>query len=408
MRISKSGMRRRTVQLALTCGLAVWSVSALHVSNAAPDAHAAIAQATFEDEDEGDGPVCKKCQSEGRRPCSEHERDECSLEDSVIFCSDVANCTSCGGTGYVDCEFCDHEVVQDRLAKRRTEIVRRAEQNAWLAKELGREVRFAETDHFIIIWEMEDMKVDKVRKSPHQMLHITADRMEVLFDLYLEKLGARAGDFAEKPLVAIWWFPGDQRDASSRLCGSTSDLGVKLYGAKPRYSCCGNKQHFKDDEALHRSLVHNVAHILLSHQRPSYWIGNDRKGWADAGVAHWFEFEISGSCNNYCYEEANTKRDFKGGKFKLGVRKLVALDKQASMSSVMQKQTTELTPEEHALAFSYIDYLMQKDGKALNRLLAQLRQRIETRDALQDTFGISILEFEGLWKAWVLETYPTR
>jgi hypothetical protein len=400
MRTPLSVLTRRSFQLALVCGLALGSTSAKRAAD--PLDHAPLI------EDDEDGPVCKKCKSEGRKPCSEHEKHECALEDEVLFCSEVADCESCGGTGFVDCEHCDHEAIQSRLEKRRAEIVRRGEKNAWIAKDLEKNVRYAESEHFIIIWEMKDMKVDKVRKSPHEMLHLTATRMEQLFDLYLEKLGAREGEFAEKPVVAVWWYPTDQKDASARLCGSTSPLGVKLYGGTPRYSCCGNKQYFKGDEELHQSLVHNVAHLLLSHQRPSHWIGNDKKGWADAGIAHWFEYELSGTCRNYCYQEQNTKRNFKGGKFKVGVRKMVALDKQSSMSSVMQKQTTELTPAEHALAFSYIDYLMQKDGKALNKLLIQLRQRTETRDALQDTFGISILEFEQLWRAWVLETYPTR
>ncbi|MCA8981702.1 MAG: hypothetical protein H6831_03650 [Planctomycetes bacterium] len=401
MRTSVTCKPRRLPILALAGLLTFWSASAV------PQRASTHPAASVQDDDD-EGPVCKKCRSEGREPCPEHEKHECALEESVLFCSEVADCATCGGTGYVDCPFCDNDSVQSGLEKRRADIVRRGEKNAWLEKELGKKVRYAESEHFIVIWEMKDMKVDKVRKSPHEMLHLTIERMERLFDLYLEKLGAREGDFAEKALVAIWWWPMDQEDASARLCGSTSSVGVKLYGGKPRYSTCGAKQNFKDDEALHQSLVHNVAHLLLSHQRPSYWIGNDRKGWADAGVAHWFEYELSGTCRNYCYEEQNTKRDFKGGKFKVGVRKLVALGKQASMSSVMQKQTTELTPDEHALAFSYVDYLMQKDGKALNKLLIQLRERRETRDALQDTFGISILEFEELWKAWVLETYPTR
>jgi len=355
-----------------------------------------------------DAPSCRKCKSTGRKLCSEHPRHECPLEDAVLFCSEVADCAECGGAGFVDCTHCEHESVEGELSTRRADIARRAEKNAWLAKELDRSVRFAETDHFVVIWEMEGMKVDKQRKSSHEMLHLTAARMEQVFELYLEKLEAREGDFKEKALVAVWWLPSDQVDGSARLCGNANKLGVKLLSSKPRYSVCGNKQNFKDDGELHKNLVHNVAHLLLSHQRPSYWIGNDKKGWADAGFAHWFEFELAGRCNNYCYEEQNTKRNFKGGKFKVGVRKLVATGKQPSMSSVMQKKTGELTPPEHALAFSYIDYLMQRDGAALNQLLRELRQREETRDALRNAFELSIFELEELWGAWVLETYPTR
>jgi len=195
MRTLPSGITRRVFQLAVLCGLALWSVPTSRAGG--PHDHAPLVKVT---DDDTDGPICKRCRSEGRKPCSQHEKGECALDDEVIFCSELANCATCGG--------------------------------------------------------------------------------------YLEKLGAREGDFAEKPVVA--------------------------------------------------------------------------------------------------------------------------LGKQSSMSSVMQKQTTELTPAEHALAFSCIDYLMQKDGRALNKLLIQLRERTDTRDALQDTFGTSILEFEELWKAWVLATYPTR
>lgn len=398
-------MERRTVRTvraaALAIALCAWTLAA---------GGADLRGGSAADAGEDDVPehVCKKCASTGREECDQHDRHECALEDDVLFCSVVADCVTCQGTGFVDCKFCDNEHVQDGMERRRKDIARRGEQLAWIEKELEKPVRVAESEHFVIIWESREMKVDKVKRNPHEMLHITAARMEALFDLYLDKLGAREGDFAEKPLIAVWWDDRDQKDASARLCGNANSLGVKLYTVNPRYSTSGHKRHFKDDEALHRNLVHNATHLLLSHQRPSYWIGNDKKGWADAGLAHWFEFELTGSCRTYCYEEVNTKRDFKGGKFKVGVRKLVALNKQPAMSAVMQKKTTELTPEEHAAAFSYVDYLMQRDGKKLNDLLRRLRQREETRDALQATFGLSILELEELWKAWVLETYPTR
>ena len=100
--------------------------------------------------------------------------------------------------------------------------------------------------------------------------------------------------------------------------------------------------------------------------------------------------------------------DFKGGKYKPAVRKLVAAEKTPSASGIFQKNTDNLTPEEHAFAMSYVDYLISIDGKKLSKVAAMLKQRKPTRDALKAVFGMNPLQFEERWKAWVLETYPVR
>jgi hypothetical protein len=33
---------------------------------------------------------------------------------------------------------------------------------------------------------------------------------------------------------------------------------------------------------------------------------------------------------------------------------------------------------------------------------------VPTRDALKKVYGMGTMEFESLWKAWVLATYPTK
>ena len=100
--------------------------------------------------------------------------------------------------------------------------------------------------------------------------------------------------------------------------------------------------------------------------------------------------------------------DFKSGKYKLAVRKMAAMDKDVPMASVMSRTTGELKPAEHALAFSYVDYLLAHDAKSFNHMMKMCRKKIPARDALQRTFDMSVLQFETKWKTWVLETYPTR
>ena len=87
--------------------------------------------------------------------------------------------------------------------------------------------------------------------------------------------------------------------------------GVKLMGSTPRYTVCGNKQHFQDDEKLHRNIVHSTTHLLLSCLAPPGWVGNLKGGWMDEGLAHFYEDRYWGICDNYCYQEQNTNVDFK-------------------------------------------------------------------------------------------------
>ena len=123
-------------------------------------------------------------------------------------------------------------------------------------------------------------------------------------------------------------------------------------GLKPAYSVCGNKQHFNDDDKLHRNIVHCVAHLLLSAQAPPAWIGNIKAGWADEGVGHWFEDRYFGICDNYCFQEANGNLDFKSGRFRLAVRKLVAANEAPAVAVVFEQNCDTLTLPMNAVAFT--------------------------------------------------------
>ncbi len=352
--------------------------------------------------------VCRSCDSTGMKPCREHESDECMLEDGIVYCTEFNDCASCSGTAWVDCEKCDNPSASEEFARRISERARLAKRNEWIHETMGRPVRLAETEHFRLVWELDSLKVDKKHQNGHQLLHLYAGRLEQLWQDYASVLGASSRDFKEKPLVLVWWLPTDQEKSSGAFCNQASRRGCKLLGSTPRYSMCGNKQFIKNDVVLHRNLVHNVVHLLLSHQTRQVWIGNMKGGWADAGLAHWFEDKYWGRCTNYCYQEQNTQVDFKGGKYKVAVRKLVALDKAPPVAVVFEKNTDTLTPEEHALSFSYVDYLISVDGKKLSDLVVLLKRKQPTRDALKATFDMNPIEFESNWKAWVLETYPKR
>jgi hypothetical protein len=332
------------------------------------------------------------------------------LEDAVNFCSTIAECAACGGTGWLDCKDCENPKWIASLAKKAANIA--GSTKARLAKydqAMGKPLRKVETAHFSLVWELDSLKVDKRQVEHHELMHLYAARLETLFTDYCAAFQCNPRDFAEKQQVFVWWLPADQDKGSLLFAGQGGPRGIKLLGSRSVFSTCGNKQFFKDDAELHRSIVHNVAHLLLSHQAPSQWLGNIKGGWVDEGVAHWFEEKYFGVCTNYCYQEQNTAVDFKGGRWKPIVRKMVAGGELLPpVGEVLKQNTDTLTLPMHAVAFSYVDYLLALDGKKFNKLCYLLRGRAECRDALDKAFGMNPLQLEETWKAWVLETYPVR
>ena len=352
--------------------------------------------------------ACKSCKSTGTLVCPEHPKEECPWEKGAEFCSYVADCSVCKGAAFLDCKDCENPPVEKELAAK---LAQQDGLRVALEKydaEMGRKLRKAASKHFTLVWEIDSLKVEKRSLGAHELTHLYLDRLEQLFALYIDALKARPGDIVKRQKVFVWWLPGDQEEATLRFCQQGSRNGVKLMGSESAYSVCGNRQFFTTDERLHRNIVHSVTHLLFAHEAPSQWIGNLKGGWADEGLAHYFEDRIFGICDNYCYEEQNSNADFKGGKYKVAMRKMIAEGKSPPLSDVLQRNTDQLELPEHAVAMSVVDYLLQREPGKFDQLGKRLRTKVPVREALETTFGLSPLELESAWKAWVLETYPKQ
>jgi len=232
--------------------------------------------------------------------------------------------------------------------------------------------------------------------------------MEDFYADYGARLATKPEEFSRKTWMFVWYLPADHEMGSLKFCSQTARGGVKLMGNESRYSVCGNKQNFQGDEELYRNLVHCGTHILLANQTPPQWIGNIKGGWADEGLAHWFEDRYWGICDTYCYQEQNANIDFKSGKYRLAMRKMIVEGHVPPVADVFQQNVDTLTLPMNAACFSYVDYLLFRDGSKFKELVKLLKAKKPTREALQEVYGMSPIEFETQWKAWVLETYPTR
>jgi hypothetical protein len=351
---------------------------------------------------------CIKCHDLGRRPCPEHPAAECEWELKTIYCSEIAGCATCGGVGWIDCNECIEPATDQWLEMRRAKVPARKTALKFIADAMKREVRIGESDHCVIVWELGELKVDRRRLGPHELTHLYLERMEVLHADFKARLQVTDKHFGAKCELYVWGFPADHQACGSALCDGNAKGGVKFLGARPRYTVLGTKQNFQNDEELHRNLVHSMTHLLLSNVTPAAWVGNVRGGWMDEGLSHFFEDRYWGICDNYCYQEQNSNVDFKSGKFRLAVRRMVAEDKAPPAAEVFEQNVDTLTLPMHAVSMSYVDFLLQKDGAKFYELVKRLKKKMPTGDALQEVYGMRTLEFEASWKNYVLATYPTR
>lgn len=363
-----------------------------------------------DDEPEKRWPKCLECKTVGWLECEDkqHKKLDLEAEHEVAFCAALHGCETCAGIGRVDCPECERPDVEGELAAERNALPAHTELWQTYSKDMEFDLNMVVTEHFELVYELDSLKIGKKRFKRHEALHIYAQRMEELYADYLATLEITDKEFTQRLRVFVWELDADQKRGSLLFCRSSAVTGVRLLGVDPSYSMNASKRFHNGDESIHRNLVHNVTHLMLSAQKPIQWIGNKKKGWADAGLAHYFEDKYFEQCDNYCYQEQNTNVDFKGGKWKPAVRKMVNADEQPGVGTVFSRNTDNLKLDEHAVAFSYVDFLIHKDPVKFNALLVDLRKDVETRDALMTHFELTPIGFEQEWKQWVKDTYPMR
>lgn len=350
---------------------------------------------------------CTKCRSLGRVACAEHSAEECQAELAVQYCSLLDGCKACSGIGWLDCAACSDASVEQELAARREEFERGRARLAPYEETMGRELRMLEDPNFVVIWEVDELKVGKQRLGAHALAHLYLKRMQEIRRSYMDALHASPDDFKVKNLMMFWGLASDHQRAAAKWCELSGDGSMKLMGAVSNFTVCVSRKLFNDERGLHRHVAHNLAHLLLSHQAPSNWLGRMGSGWADEGLAHWIEDRALQECGTYCYEEVNTSEHAKPGAWRPPFRRAVAKGEVAGLPSMLTLNTDQLSQAQHMAAFSFVDYLVQLDGAKLNALFKLLRQRKPPREALLEIYAKSPLELQADWHAWVLATYPT-
>ncbi len=361
----------------------------------------------------GEKSSCRRCGRTGHRACKRHGRDGLAVEAAVVHCSVATECRECAGALARDCAHCAVAAVEVALDERR-----RAHAD-WLAAQRARvdahldgdTVLHAQSAHVDLAFGIGPLTVGRAKLDGHRLMHLYLERLEALRSDVLEVFGLSDADFSTRLTVLMFADREHHRQLAPRVAGGGAEaVGMKQMGVEATYCMWHDRRLMPGDEELHRTVVHNVAHLLLGNQAPAMWLGNRGHGWIDEGVAHWFEDRLTGKCLTYCYEEiAFVPGPFKGGRWRVPVRQFVERRALRPFAVVVRKNTDELDAQDRAQAFAYVDFLIDHcGGRRLAALIRALKRKQPLHEALAETCGLKMLHFDEMFAEWVRAHYPVR
>ncbi|MCR9244150.1 MAG: hypothetical protein NXI31_03905 [bacterium] len=365
--------------------------------------------------------TCRSCKSQGNHPCKNHgkapELAREQLDAGTIHCSVTATCKTCAGALGTDCKLCDNEAATTELERRRQLVAEWRQARKTAVDDVVDQKRktpalHLRTPHCELTCTLKPLTVDRKKLDTHALMHLYGQRIESLRAMFVEQFELEDKDLPATLQVFLFESQKDHALMSPRATGIGSNGNrIKLMGVPAVLCMYRDRRDAKDDAALHRQVVHHVTHLLLGNMQPSHWLGNRKHGWVDAGVAHWFEDRITQRCANFCYDEILLKpgAGFKGGKWRPPVRKLVTTKKAISFAELSTRNTDQLSFEEHAMAFAYVDFLLTVHGGAKFRdFVRRLKKGDTSREGLKAIYGLSPLTVDPKFHAWVRAEYPPR
>ena len=376
-------------------------------------------------------PRCGWCSTTGKVPF-ELDRKFSAESDAgegwkVEFCSEAAEDGNYG-LDWIPCARCKTPSLQARAMAEYDAVKQAAD--AWLKdrRKVDRVVGadkplvHVRTTHFTICTDVPKLVTEKKQVyRMHELAHLYAQRLEDFYTRYRQMFGVEEQDNI-KHHHFLYLFDEQEQ---AWLCGPvyTGLQGlpsVKRAGGVEHESTVvtwWDKGEYPKDTDMYRHQLHNFTHQFTSvYYNPSWfppntlglmppWL-NDKYGWLDEGLAHWFEMQHDGIANTYCFREQNVTSRWGSNDWRKNVFKAVGAGDVPSFADVTVKATQSLSAKEHQFAWSWVDFLLaQGDPKLMGQAMRKCKEKEETRDIIKDVWGLTALNFESSWSAWVLENY---
>jgi len=381
-------------------------------------------------------PLCGWCGTTGRTAVDVDQSLKSEADKgatwSVQFCSE-AIASDNFGLDWQPCARCKtpslHELAVKTYEKKTGALKAWLDGRRKVDKQVGAEspLIHVQTTHFLITWNVPKITIStKQTLRAHEAAHLYARRMEELYAKFQTMFGIVDSDnMRNLHYIYIFDEPAQAAVAGPLFTGLSPGDGatVKRAGGANNDSAIvswWDRSEFPKDADMYRHQIHNVAHALTAiYYKPAWfppgviglsppWL-SDKYGWLDEGISHWFEIQFDGRAATYCFREQNTTSQWGSDSWKKNVYKAVTAGETPSFSEVATKPGPALTAKEHQFVWSWVDFLMARDKAAMGKALKAAKMKVETRDMIKQCWGLTVLDFEQSWAAWVLENYsPTK
>ncbi|HEB52070.1 MAG TPA: hypothetical protein ENI87_02320 [bacterium] len=287
------------------------------------------------------------------------------------------------------------------------------------------------------------------RLDPWLRLHLTAHRLEKLYQETLDLFGVKQNDFPtdasqvivdpkatymgygpymgmkDKFLVFVVEKEGPFRQYMKKYLGRDSKFPQRWHftdSSSLIFTCSTESNDFplKHDTALHCALYFNVSQNLLDGFR---YYSYDLPVWIKEGFGHWNARRIDGKWSNFDQNEGSIADMKQLSKWKPYARGMIAnTNKYAPFPTVASwRDFGAISFNDHVMIFSRMDFLLSQGSAKWKKFLFGVKGRVDenwmpdqknlvgaTRRALKDAYGLTFLNFDDRWKAWVKKTYPSK
>lgn len=253
------------------------------------------------------------------------------------------------------------------------------------------------------------MKNGSKNMDTHQLMHSMATECEAAASLFDAHFEAKPFNYSNRARLWYWTSEKDHQEVCVEILGSNGGSDLKFYGVNPAVSSFSNGYGLSNDALeVVRNAVHVSIHLMLSSVHQVSWIGNKKAGWFDVGAAHWYEDKLFARVATYCIDEANSGLHYENGQWRVAMKKHLRKNKTYILPKLTQLISGVLEEEQHALAWSFYDYVVANHPAALKPLLLGYKNDVESRVLFKKHLEMNIMQVEDAWRAWVAETYPAK
>ena len=99
---------------------------------------------------------------------------------------------------------------------------------------------------------------------------------------------------------------------------------------------------------------------------------------------------------------------YEDGQWRAPVRRRLEREKDPFLPGLLPKRTGAMSAAEHALCWSFYDFLLAAHPGAVRLLMQDLKQKKPAREVIAAHLGMDVFATEAAWRAWVADTYPTK